>query len=142
MQARRAKFKGFSLIELLIVIVIIGVLVAIAMPSYQLYTRRAHYTEVVQAAAPFKLGVQECYHLTGALIDCNSGKNGIPPTIAAGEGPGLVNGASVTAGTITITPRELYGIKPNQTYILVPTIAHNTLTWISGGGGVESGYAN
>lgn len=132
---------GFSLIELLIVIAIVGVLVAVAIPSYHLYTRRAHFTEVVQAAAPFKLGVQECFHITGALANCNSGKNGIPAAIAAGEGPGLVNAVSVNAGIITVTPREMYGIKANETYVLTPTIAYNTLTWLPSGGGVESGYA-
>lgn len=141
MPAYFTKRSGFSLIELLIVIAIIGVLVAVAIPSYHLYTRRAHYTEVVQAAAPFKLGVQECFHITGELASCNSGKNGVPAAITPGEGPGLVASVSVAAGAITVTPRELYGIKPDETYVLAPLIAHDTLTWNVSGGGVESGYA-
>lgn len=144
MQAEHKKnSQGFSLIELLVVIAIIGVLIAIAVPSYNVYTRRAHYTEIVQAAAPYKLGVEECYHLTEALNDCTNGKHGVPVAILDGQGNGLVNSVSVDkTGTIIVTPKEEFGIKSKDTYMLVPSISNGALIWISGGGGVETGYAN
>lgn len=135
--------SGFTLIELLIAITIVGILTAIAIPSYQNYTRKAHYTEVVQATAPFKLGIEECFQLTGDLNDCKPGKNGVPKNIDASTGAGLVDGVTIgDSGVITVTPRNEHGITPNDTYILKPIPNNNQLTWESSGGGVNKGYAN
>ncbi|HBC71227.1 MAG TPA: pilus assembly protein PilA [Coxiellaceae bacterium] len=133
---------GFTLIELLIAIAIVGVLTAVAIPSYQKYTRKAHYTEIVQATAPFKLGIEECFQLIDDLKSCQPGKNGVPKNIASGDGTSLVDSILVVDGVITVTPRDQYGIKPTDTYILTPAVKNNQLTWKSSGGGVDEGYAN
>lgn len=135
------KRAGFTLMELLVVIAIIGILVVIAIPSYRTYTRRAHYTEVVQAAAPYKMGVETCFQITGDLENCTDGANGVPPGSRANGG--LVNTIEVgDSGMITVTPQAKFGIQPTDTYILTPTAQEGRLLWASSGGGVSAGYAD
>lgn len=61
----KQKQKGFTLIELMIVVAIIGILAAIAIPSYQDYTARAQVSEAVSLAAGFKTGLAEYYQAEG-----------------------------------------------------------------------------
>lgn len=136
------QIKAFTLIELLITMAIIGILTAIAIPSYQGYTKRAHYTEVVQATAPFKLGIEECYQLNNDLATCQAGKNGVPKNIDPGSGFGLVNSIIVDKDCkIVVTPKKLFGINPEDNYILNPVTENERLVWKSSGGGVDKGYA-
>lgn len=126
----------------MIVVAIIGILVAIAIPSYKNYTRRAHFTEIVQATAPYKVGVEECFSTMGALDNCQAGQYGIPAPIIHGQGNGLVDQISVKAGVIVVIPQNKFGIKPEDTYQLTPKVENNALSWVASGGGVEHGYAS
>ena len=135
------KDRGFTLIELLIAIAIISVLTVIAVPSYQRYSRKAHYTEVVQAAAPFKIGVEECYQVMGNLNVCRAGEKGVPNNIPHGSGAGLIDSVIVgDKGQITVTPMDLYGITSSDTYTLIPSEVNDQLIWTQSGGGVNKGY--
>ena len=135
--------QGFSLLELMIVIAIMGILIAVTIPSYHIYTRRAHYTEVIEAAIPFQLGVEECFEITNQLDECVGGKNGVPNNISPKQSSGLILSIQVAeAGVITVTPTSQYGILDQDTYILTPTLHHEKLIWKISGGGVAKGYAH
>lgn len=98
------KTQGFTLIELMIVVAIIGILAAVALPAYQNYSNRAAFSELVLAVTPRKTAVELAIQtrspantaaLDGALL-------GIPADVTAAQG---VHGAAVLNGAITMTWR-------------------------------------
>ncbi|GLT20154.1 prepilin peptidase-dependent protein D [Vibrio zhanjiangensis] len=69
---------GFTLIELMIVVAIIGILSSFAVPTYQNYTKRAHASEILSTMSAMKMAVGICASTTGEAQQCTSGKNGVP----------------------------------------------------------------
>ncbi len=125
--------QGFTLIELMIVVAIIGILAAIAMPAYQNYTDKAQYTEVILAATPYKSAMEICAQVQGGLTNCTSGNNGVPTNMQENADPSdnvdyvMIN----TSGDIVVTPNEVGGIAEADTYTLSPTYSNGVVTWVA-----------
>lgn len=134
---------GFTLIELLMSLTIVGLLAAIAVPTYQTYMDKARYTEMVNASSPYRTAVGVCYQRTGTLTTCIGGQNGIPPNITNNT-VSLVRYVFVLGnGQIFVFPNDINNFTLlDDYYILTPTVTNSTITWAFSGPAVTKGYVN
>ena len=125
--ARRAAQKGFTLIELMIVVAIIGILAAVALPAYQDYTVKAKIGNALTAADTLKTAVALCIQETGSATGCTTSTNGIPVFSATKE----VASGAVADGVITLVLAS--GIKgttvDGKKFSYTPTIGTSAITW-------------
>jgi type IV pilus assembly protein PilA len=136
--------KGFTLIELMIVVAIIGILAAIAIPAYQDYTIRSQVTEGLNLASDLKAGVAELYAQNGDWTGIDLASLGISGGATAKAGK-YVTQIDVVDGVITIT----YGNQANaanlatETLSLTPGLNNNDdVIWICGDAQPPSGLAS
>ncbi|MDD2684554.1 MAG: prepilin-type N-terminal cleavage/methylation domain-containing protein [Gallionella sp.] len=137
--------KGFTLIELMIVVAIIGILAAVAIPAYSNYTKKAKFTEVVQATQAVKTAVEVCAADNGVIAStCGQGSSGIPSDIDSTSDTTAIMGKYVrsiktsvdgviTATAVGTTASANQGLN-GETFILVPTFGSTTgVKWATSG---------
>ena len=132
--------KGFTLIELMIVVAIIGILAAVAIPAYQDYTVKSKLSEVTSLTSPARTAVGvfcsesgDLADLTGTSLDAiaPSGTGVIPAAakytagFTVGDGTGVIEATTVAAGL----PADVVGL----TITWTPTCSTSGTTWAVGG---------
>ncbi|PUA18479.1 pilin [Glaciimonas sp. PCH181] len=119
--------KGFTLIELMIVVAIIGILAAIALPAYKDYTVRAKVTELILAASSGKTQIAEYWQVNGAFPSAAS-------LVLTPMATTYVASLGQSGGTITVQATTAETNISGKTITLTPTDAGNgVLTWTCGG---------
>lgn len=131
--------KGFTLIELMIVVAIIGILAAVAIPAYSNYTKKAKFQEVVSATQAVKTAAAICINDLGTVTGCTGGTNSIPADQAAAVGK--VASIATLNGKVTATAISTGGLS-GEDYILTPTLNGSSITWAVSGSCVAAKLCN
>lgn len=155
--------KGFTLIELMIVVAIIGILAAVAIPAYSNYTNKAKFSEVVLATSAAKTAIDVCGQdmtcvLSGAIELDVANLAGVPTIPCVGAAGGLAgSGSDNNGGACSTLPANAKVLSleytaggvikatadagqfggsagvADSTYVLTPTAAGGTVTWVASG---------
>lgn len=131
--------NGFTLIELMIVVAIIGILAAVALPAYQNYSNRAAFSELVLAVTPLKTAMELAIQTRGPgdTTDLDEAVMGIPADVAVAA---LTHGVTTLNGTILMTWRTDSTPLDGITYSLTADSVTPPVQWAEGGSCLTNGF--
>jgi type IV pilus assembly protein PilA len=129
-QNQSSRQAGFTLIELMIIIAIIGIIASMAMVSYKDYLTRSKVSTGLELAASTKLAVSEYYSSEGRLPETNA-EAGLPmPTSTVSKYANSVGiGVAPSTGTVTITYKGFGDLAAGKTLLLVPSLTGGAVAW-------------
>jgi type IV pilus assembly protein PilA len=120
--------KGFTLIELMMVVAIIGILAAVALPAYQDYTIRAKVSELIFAVSSYKISVAEKAEVDNTIVSAGYGVT-VTPSGKVTSGSVSNSGLIKVGGSNSVT-----SVGTVVTIVLTPTLTNGNVTWSCNGG--------